>query len=179
MAAKNEVLDMSPLGMVFTIINSAADTNGNSLDLHWEVLPGCNMKDPLIHKHPHAIETYEILEGSMEFFVKDKWIKAVKGDQVTVPVGVTHGFRNPFAQKALVFNTHQPAFKMENYFEEVVRILQKLSNNKTKEFKMDLNAKLHLGVLMNRYRNEIIAVKPPDFAVRMLGVVGKILNVNY
>ncbi len=49
MAIKNQVLDMTPVGMRFTIIQASADTNGKSLDLHWELLPGCNMKDVLVH----------------------------------------------------------------------------------------------------------------------------------
>jgi hypothetical protein len=69
MARKNQLLDMSPLGMKFTVLQSGEDTGGKSLDLHWELLPGCNMKDPLVHTHPNAIETYEILEGEMEFFI--------------------------------------------------------------------------------------------------------------
>jgi len=95
MATQNQILDLTPLGMRFTVIKTAADTNGKSLDLHWELLPGCNMKDPLLHTHPHAIETYEILEGEMEFFIKDKWLNASKGDQLTVPVGITNSFQNP------------------------------------------------------------------------------------
>ena len=81
MATKNQILDMTPLGMTFTVVKTGKDTNGKSLDLHWELLPGCNMKDPLVHTHPNAIETYEILDGEMEFYVKDKWIKAKKGLQ--------------------------------------------------------------------------------------------------
>ncbi len=86
--------------------------------VHWELLPGCNMKDPLVHTHPNAIETYEILEGEMEFFIRDKWVTAKKGDKLTVPIGVTHAFRNPSGKVVRVFNTHQPALKMENYFDK-------------------------------------------------------------
>jgi len=57
--------------MKFTVLQAGADTGGKSLDLHWELLPHCNMKEPLVHVHPHAIETYEVLEGEMEFFIKD------------------------------------------------------------------------------------------------------------
>lgn len=72
MATKNQVLDMTPLGMKFTVLQTNSDTNGKSLDLHWDLLPGCNMKDPLVHIHPNAIDTYDIL-GEMEFFIKDTW----------------------------------------------------------------------------------------------------------
>lgn len=174
-----KVIDMTPLGMKFTVLKNSAQTNGQSLDLHWELLPGCNMKDPLMHTHPNAIETYEILDGEMEFFIKDKWVTAKKGDKLSVPVGVTHTFRNPTDKIVTVFNTHQPALQMEEYFDDVSKVLDKVTGNRTKEFKMDLKAKLYLGVLMSRYRKDIIAVKPPDFAVKILGFIGKLAGINY
>jgi hypothetical protein len=36
-----------------------------------------------------------------------------------------------------------------------------------------------MAVLMNRYRNEIVAKNPPDAAIKMLGFVGKLIGVNY
>lgn len=95
MAEKNQILDMSPLGMIFTVVKSKTDTGGKSSDLHWKLLPQCNMVDPLYHTHPEAIETYHVLEGEMEFYVKDKWVKAVKGDKLTVEKGV-----NAYLQKS-------------------------------------------------------------------------------
>jgi len=179
MAIKNQVLDMTPVGMKFTVLQSSIDTNGKSLDLHWDLLPGCNMKDPLVHIHPHAVETYEILDGEMEFFITDKWLTAIKGDQLTVPAGVKHAFRNPSQQVVSVFNTHQPALKMEHYFEDVCKVLDKLTNNRKKEFKMNLKAMLYMGVLMNNYRNDIIAKNPPDATIKTLGYIGNLLGLHY
>lgn len=179
MATKGEILDMTPIGMKFTVLKTSADTGGRSLDLHWELLPGCNMKDPLVHTHPHAIETYDILEGEMEFFIKDKWIPAKKGDKLTVAKNETHAFRNPSNKIVTVFNTHQPAFRMENYFEDVCKVLDKVTNSRTKDFKMNLRCKMYLSVLMNNYRNEIIAKSPPDVAIKVLGFVGKLMKINY
>lgn len=179
MAIKNQVLDMAPVGMVFTVLQSAADTNGKSLDLHWQLLPGCNVKDPLVHVHPQAMETYEVLEGEMEFYIKDKWVRAVAGDKLAVPPGVTHCFRNPTDKIVTVFNTHQPALRMEQYFEEVCTVLDKLTHNRTRAFRMDLRAKLYMSVLMSRYRQEIIAKSPPDLALRILGGVGTLLGLRY
>lgn len=179
MATKNQVLDMTPLGMKFTVLQAAADTGGQSLDLHWELSPGCNMKDPLVHTHPNAIETYEILDGEMEFFIKDKWLPARKGDKLSVPKGVAHAFRNPTDKIVTVYNTHQPAFKMENYFEDVCKVLDKLTDNRTKQFKMNGRAMLYMSVLMNNYRHEIIARRPPDGAIKVLGLVSRLLGINY
>ena len=179
MAIKNQVLDMSPIGMKFTVVQAGADTGGRSLDLHWELLPMCNMKDPLVHIHPHAIETYEVLDGEMEFFVKDKWLPARTGDNLTVPKGVTHAFRNPGQKIVTVYNTHQPALRMENYFEDVCKVLDKLTDNRTKDFRMNLKAMLYMSVLMNNYRNEIIAKSPPDGAIKLLGFISKLMGINY
>lgn len=170
---------MTPLGMKFTVLQAGADTGGKSLDLHWELLPGCNMKDPLVHTHPHAIETYEILDGEMEFFIKDKWIRADNGSKLTVPEGVTHAFRNPTEKIVRVYNTHQPALRMEHYFEDVCRVLDKLTENRTKEFKMNLKSMLYLSVLMNNYRNEIIAKDPPDAVIRFLSFISKHIGIRY
>jgi len=179
MAVKNQLLDMTPMGMKFTVLQTGMDTNGRSLDLHWELLPGCNMKDPLVHTHPNAIETYEILEGEMEFFVKDKWVAAKKGDKLSVPKGIKHAFRNPSLSIVTVFNTHQPALKMENYFEDVCKVLNKLTDGGKKDFRMNLQGMLYMGVLMNRYRNEIIAKSPPDTAIKILSVIGNLLRLDY
>lgn len=72
MVVKDQILDTTPLGMIFKVINGKNDTEGKSLDLEWQLLPKCNMSDPLFHIHPEAIETYHILEGEMEFFIKDR-----------------------------------------------------------------------------------------------------------
>ena len=179
MATKNQILDMTPVGMKFIVLQSNADSGGKSLDLHWEFLPKCNMKNPLVHIHPNAIETYEVLEGEMEFFVKDKWMIARTGDKLTVPKGVSHAFRNPTEKIVTVYNTHKPALRMENYFEDVCKVLDKLTDNKTKEFKMNLKSMLYMSVLMNNYREEIVAKSPPDATIKLLGFISKLIGVNY
>ena len=180
MAIKGQILDMSPLGMIFTVVKSKTDTEGKSLDLEWELLPQCNMVDPLYHTHPEAIETYHVLEGEMEFFVKDKWIKAKKGDKLAVEKGVTHTFRNPGDAIVKVYNTHEPAWDMEGYFEDVCKVIDHATNNRTKEISMkSLKTMLLLGALMNNYRKEIIAVKPPDLLVRVMGKIAHVIGVDY
>lgn len=179
MAKKGQIFDMTLVGMKFTVLKTGADTEGKSLDLHWELLPGCNMKDPLVHVHPDAIETYEVLDGEMEFFIKDKWVPAVKGDKITVSKGVAHTFRNPTQNTVKVYNTHQPAFQMEDYFEDVCIILDKITDNKTTPLKMNFKAMLYMSVLMNNYRKEIVAKKPPDLAIKVLGAIAKLARVNY
>jgi mannose-6-phosphate isomerase-like protein (cupin superfamily) len=180
MAKINQVLDMSPLGMVFTVMKGKNDTNGRSLELIWELLPKCNMIDPLYHIHPEAIETYQILEGEMEFYIHNKWIIAKKGDRLKVDVGVKHAFRNPSNSIVKVYNTHEPAFNMEDYFEDVCKVVTKAKNKKTNTISMkNLKTLLLFGSLMQNYRKEIISVNPPDFLVKLLGSIANVLRVKY
>lgn len=115
----------------------------------------------------------------MEFFIKDKWLPAKAGDKLTVPKGVTHSFRNPTKKIVTVYNTHQPALKMENYFEDVCKVLDKVTNNRAEDFKMNLKSMLYMSVLLNNYRNEIIAKSPPDAAIKVLGFVSRLVGINY
>lgn len=180
MAVQNQILDMSPLGMIFKVVKSKVDTEGKSLDLEWELLPQCNMEDPLYHIHPEAIETYHILEGEMEFFIRDKWIKAKKGDKLKVDIGVKHAFRNPTNQVVKVYNTHEPALDMEDYFEDVCTVAELAINTRSNKVNMkNIKTLLLFGKLMGNYRREIIAVDPPDFLVRVLGLIANMVGVNY
>lgn len=180
MATQGQILDMSPLGMIFKVVKSKTDTEGKSLDLEWQLLPQCNMVDPLLHIHPKAIETYHVLEGEMEFYIKDKWIKAKAGDRLQVEKGVTHAFRNPSEYVVKVYNTHEPAFDMENYFEDVCKVVDIVTNSRTKPVRMkSLKTMLVFGVLMNNYRKEIVAVNPPDFLVQIAGKIARFFGMDY
>jgi mannose-6-phosphate isomerase-like protein (cupin superfamily) len=180
MKTEKKIIDISPMGPIMTVIRTSSDTNGASLDLEWDVPPRLNMElEPFFHMHPNAIETYEILEGEMEFFVKDKWFTAKTGDKLSVPKGITHMFRNPTDQAAKVFNTHQPALRMQEFFEDGEKFLIRMTNNRTREFKLDFKAKLHMSVVASKYRNEIIGVQPPDIALRIFGKIGKLMGIKY
>ena len=98
----------------------------------------------------------------------------------------THGsqrcdicFQEPYRKIVTVYNRHQPALKMENYFEDVCKVLDKLTNNRAKDFTMNLKTMLYMSVLMNNYRHEIVSKKPPDAAIRLLSCIGKMIGINY
>ena len=55
----------------------------------------------------------------------------------------------------------------------------KLTDNRKKDFKMNLKAMLYMSVLMNHYRNDIIAKNPPDAAIKVLGYIGNLLRLDY
>ena len=68
---------------------------------------------------------------------------------------------------------------MENYFEDVCKVLDKATNSRQNSFKMNLKSMLYMSVLMNNYRNEIIAKNPPDIAIKTLGIIAGLLKMGY
>jgi len=64
MDTANQTLDMTPIGMVFHIVKTPIDTNGQALEMEWELMP--NSGGTPLHIHPHAEESYKVLEGQLE-----------------------------------------------------------------------------------------------------------------
>ena len=162
------------IGMVITIIKDSSQTNGKSFDMKWEVFSG--PESPPVHIHPHAVETYEILDGEMEFFIKGKWIKAVKGEKLRVEKGQPHTFRNNSGSSAFVYNTHQPAMNFEGFFRGLHDFSQ---SGLIKDDKMSLKAVLGIATLYTRYSDEIVSVKPPAFVFKIFSFLGKLFGIDY
>lgn len=171
MLKPGDVLDLSPLGMKFFIKQTATETEGRSFDMEWELAP--NTGGTPVHIHPHAKETYEVLEGELDVYVKGNWRTLSTGQQLVVNAGVPHTFRNSSAKVARVFNSHQPAMRYDEYFEGLGRIT---SRGILSAQRVTFKAILHLAVLMTSYREEIISVRPPDAVMRLLGRGGRLLG---
>lgn len=66
-----------------------------------------NTQGPGAHSHPED-DVFYVIEGTMSFFIKDKWVDAPKGTFVLVPGGETHNFENHSEQRAGVLNFSIP-----------------------------------------------------------------------
>lgn len=171
MLTPNQTLDMTPIGMVFHITKTPAETNGQSLEMEWELLPKAGGTP--VHIHPNATETYRVIEGQLELNVNGMWMLMQQGDSMTVPVGTPHTFRNPTDDLVRVYNTHSPAMQFGDYFEGLNAIVKKLTNGRTDKLKMSLNVVIHLAMLMKKYRKEIVSVNPPNSIISLLNRIGK------
>ncbi len=176
MLAPNQTLDMTPIGAVFHVAKTSQDTNGQSLEMQWELLP-MSGGTPL-HIHPSAKETYKVIEGQLEININGKWKLLQKDEEFTVPEGVPHTFRNPTSSITRVYNIHSPAMRFDEYFEGLNNIVEKLSHGGKEKLKINLNTATHLSMLMKKYSEEIISVNPPAFVVSLLNRIGKIRGIK-
>ena len=167
-------LECREIGMNMTIVKGASETNGDALEMEWELLPFEG--GPPVHIHPNAVETYEILEGEMEFYVGGKWVKAKSGDKLEVAKGQPHSFRNSSGSIVRVYNTHQPALRFEGFFKGLHRFA---NSGLVRNGKISFKGLMGISTLYNNYPDEIVSVKPPAIAMKVLGGLGKVIGTNF
>jgi len=166
-----DVLDLGPLQTKFIIKKTAAETDGQSFEMEWELGPQTGGTP--IHIHPHAIETYEVVQGKLDVYVNGSWKTLSVGEKVAVEKGVPHTFRNASDETTRVYNTHQPAMKFDQFFED----LNKLVNSGViKSNQMSFKALLYLSVLWTSYKDEVQSVKPPYAIMQVFGLIGRFLG---
>lgn len=172
MLKTGDVLDLSPVGAKFVITKVASETKNQSFEMQWELDPGCD--GPPIHIHPHAVETYEVLQGQLDVYVDGCWKTLSVGESVAVEKRVPHTFRNSSGEVTTVYNTHQPAMRYGDFFEGLWKIV---AHNAVVDSKhMSLKAMIYFSVLWTDYKQEIRSVKPPYLVMVFLGFIGRLLR---
>ena len=171
-----DVLDFGPsLGYKFFIKKTAAETNGKSLEMEWELNPhsGDTGIRPRLHIHPQAIETYEVLQGKFDVYVHGAWKTLSMGEKVAVEKGMPHTFGNSSNETTRVYNTHQPAMRFDQYFENVCKLTD---SGVMRPDQMTFKAILHLSILLTSYKDEIQFVSPPYAIIQIFGFIGRLLG---
>ena len=171
MLKAGDVLDLGPLRTKFYIRKTAAETNGQSFEMDVELDPQTDAG--ITHIHPHAIETYEVLQGKFDVYVNGNWKTLSVGEKVAVEKGVPHNFRNGSNETTRVYNTHQPAMKFDQFFEA----MSKLSNSGViKSRQRTIKLILYVSVVWTSYKDEIQSVSPPYAIMQVFGFIGRLLG---
>jgi Uncharacterized conserved protein, contains double-stranded beta-helix domain len=166
-------LDLSPIGAIFHVLRTGDDTNGEMLEMEWELAP--HSSGTPVHVHPQATESYDVIEGRLDVFVDGTWRTLSQGESASVPRGVPHTFRNPDATVTRVRNIHAPAMRFGEYFGTIHRIVE---SGAVEHDRMTLKAMLYLALVMVRFKPEIISVRPPHFVIVLSAGLAKILGYD-
>ena len=172
MLKSGDVLDLGPLDTKFHIKKTAAETNGQSFEMEWELGPQAGL-GRIIHIHPHAIETYELLQGKFDVYINGNWRTLSLGEKVAVEKGIPHTFRKTGNDTTRVYNTHQPAMRFDQFFEGMYKLT---NSDGGKSNKMTLKAILYLSILYTSYKDEIQSVRPPNAIMQVFGFIGRSLG---
>jgi quercetin dioxygenase-like cupin family protein len=171
MLRAGDVLDLTPIGAIFRIRKTSADTQGGSLEMEWDLAP--HTGGTPIHIHPQATESYQVLDGKLDVYVAGTWRTLSAGEKISVPPGVAHTFRNGSESPARVYNTHAPALRFDEYFEGLHRVVR---SGAIRDGRITAKAVLQLSVLMTSYRDEIRSVRPPHAVMSLIAIAGRLFG---
>ena len=161
MAYAGQTLENPVSGEKITFIQTAADTDGELLELELALTPDGHV--PGAHRHPEQTETFHVLEGTMRFRLGLKTIVAEPGDTVEVPPGATHKFANAGDTIARARVEVTPALKMEDLLETTVQLAEEGNTNRK-----GMPKPVHLALFVRAYEREVRAPFPPPVVVKAL-----------
>lgn len=169
-APDRDVWDFEGFPGRWEIRATAADTDGDRFETRMSVEDSGELPP---HKHPHATERYEVLEGSLDVMVDGTWTTLSAGDTHEVPPGTPHAFR--VRGPVMMINTHRPAMRYESYFRRFHRLkVDRGVEMPPKSFR----GMVLLGMLQAQYEQEFIGVRPPQWLFRLMAWLGRVMGYS-
>ncbi|MDQ3103206.1 MAG: cupin domain-containing protein [Actinomycetota bacterium] len=167
-------LDFHPgMDMRWEITRSTAETGGELFEATNWIGPGMTSGPPL-HVHPTSEDTFEVLEGELDFCVDGNWSTLQAGATATAPAGVPHTLRNSTGKPVRAVNIHRPALRFEAFFHEMQSLLEQ---GKIKALPpKDPRSAIYAALLFTKYPDEIVVKKPPNAVFKALAGLGKALG---
>ena len=111
-----------PGGSSFMIRTSAADTNGERVELEITIPP--DSAGPPPHFHPRQEEQWQVLAGTLEVQVDGNWRTLREGESASIPPGHVHTLRNRTNETVRVLDVHVPALDFQDYMLDLHRLAQ-------------------------------------------------------
>jgi quercetin dioxygenase-like cupin family protein len=144
MAQPGQTVENRATGERVTFVRTAADTNGEllELDLVW---PREGLRAPE-HVHPEMEERYQVTAGTAAFRIGGEERTGRPGDVITVPPGTPHLAWNPTGGEVRLKVEFRPALRWEDFVERLFA-LTPASGEPDRE---------QLGELMREFRREIV-----------------------
>lgn len=162
-----------PDGSVYAVTSAAADSEGEFVEMEFTLPPGSLSPPP--HVHPGLVEEYEVIHGTLELMIADRWSPLRQGESASVPTGVLHTFKNRSGAPVRVRNVHRPAARFEDYIEHIYTLTRARGITSAK----DLRAPIYLSMLMLEYPDTLAAGRMRERAgLKALAGLGRLLRMR-
>ncbi|NND97188.1 MAG: cupin domain-containing protein [Pirellulaceae bacterium] len=173
MTAKDpdRILDFAATGMWWEITKSTADTGGELFEAINVIAPG--FAGPPLHIHPHAEESYHVLEGNLDVCLDGQWRQLGAGDSAVVPAGTAHTLKNPSPVEVRLRNVHKPALAFERLFR---RMHSLVAAGQLTLPPRNFGSLIRISLLFVEHENEIKSARPPHAVMRVLAFIGRLLR---
>lgn len=165
MIRPGEQLENPVTGEVLIFHETAAESGGEFVRVEAIVEPDGFVA--AAHVHPAQTERFDILEGTVEFRVGGETVEASSGDEVVVPPGTSHRFRNAGKQEARFLLEVRPALKFESLIETMFTLAAE-----GKTGKRGLPGPFRLAVIAREHFDTVRLPFPPAALQRAALAVG-------
>lgn len=165
MIRPGEQLENPVTGEVLIFHETAAESGGEVVSVETIVRPGGFVA--AAHVHPAQTERFNVLAGTVEFHVGGETVHASVGDEVVVPPGTAHRFRNAGDEEARFLMEVRPALKFESLIETMFTLAAE-----GKTGKRGLPGPLRLAVIAREHFDTVRLPFPPAPLQRAALAVG-------
>ena len=151
----------------YSFQRSTDDDGGEVLHVETWVDPGGGVTP---HLHPAMEERFHVLAGRPSFLAGKRWKTAAPGDEVVVPAGVRHAYRNDGDEVAHFRCDVRPPSSLQAFLEEVAQLSQ-AGQITRRGLPKSPRALLQAAALAERHRDMAVLLfppMPPPFVQRLL-----------
>jgi quercetin dioxygenase-like cupin family protein len=119
------------------------------------------------HMHPAMEERFKTLAGRPELLAGRKWQATSPGDEVVVPPGTRHAFRNRGDEVAHLVTEVRPPSTLQGFLEDSAALSRSGGINRFAMPK-SLSGLLQAAVMIEAYKDMVVLLSPPPFLQRLI-----------
>jgi mannose-6-phosphate isomerase-like protein (cupin superfamily) len=122
MARSGDTVTNPVAGMTLLFLQTAADTDGELLEMEATYEPSST--PPIPHFHPNQREHFEILAGTMHASIDGVERELRAGDTLDIEAGVVHSMWNEGPEQARTVWQTRPALRTEDFFDQTAAVFR-------------------------------------------------------
>jgi quercetin dioxygenase-like cupin family protein len=108
------------------------------------------------HVHPGMEEHFTVLDGEIEFLAGRKWVQT---DDILVPAGTRHAYRNRGTQTAHMVTKVTPPLELEAFLTEIAALARRRRFTR-RGLPTSIGAIPELAAVAQRYRETVVLETP-------------------
>ena len=167
--SQERVLDLRSIFGITARVTAPADaTDGAYVEMDCTAEPGSTS---VLHYHAHQQETYRVTAGALDVFQDGEWRRLQAGDELLIPAGAVHAFRNSSGASARFINRHEPALGFQAHLETLDRLVRTGKIRGTS----DPRSLIYMSMSAVRHKPDV-TVRPPQRLVNLLAFIGRRLR---
>jgi quercetin dioxygenase-like cupin family protein len=171
MVTKGQIINLGASGVTITIIQTAAETNGEFVQMESMMQPAKRLPT-LAHIHPAQQEKIEVLSGELTTSLNGALTRLHAGDSITIRAGELHNFWNDSNEMVHFRVEHRPALRLQDFMETMGNLVK----NGSIKYDGSFSDKLQMAVVVNKFSDTLVLPQPKKFVIRLLGGIGKLLG---